>query len=135
MRQSVFYLDDEQTLLDIFRETFSDTYEIYTAATLAEARRVLAACNVDIIISDQKMPEIEGAEFLREASALCPESFRIMLTGQAVVGDMLMEIRSGIIHLFVSKPWTEDQMRRILERAIATQELNRRRGKKDGPTV
>jgi DNA-binding NtrC family response regulator len=135
MGQSILYLDDEQRLLDIFRETFSDTYEVYTATALAEARRVLTDCSVDIIISDQKMPEIEGAAFLREASVLCPESFRIMLTGKAGVGDMLMEIRSGIIHLFVSKPWTEDQMRKILERAIATQELNRRKGKKDRPTV
>lgn len=124
MRRIVFYFDDEVRLLEVFRKMFSYQYDVRTAATLGEARRVLAECSADIIISDQSMPEIEGTEFLREAAALCPESFRILLTGQVTVGDVLDEVTTGIIHLFEAKPWREQRMQEILERAGAV--LDRR---------
>lgn len=117
MKQSIFYFDDEAVLLDIFAQMFGDEYEVQTATTLADARRILSQCAVDIIISDQNMPEIRGAAFLRESAAACPNSFRIMLTGQAGVGDVLGEVSNGIINIFVTKPWTEPEMRKVLERA------------------
>jgi DNA-binding NtrC family response regulator len=126
-RYSILYFDDEQRLLDIFQETFSDTYEVRTATTLAAARGILADCTIDIIISDQMMPEIEGARFLHEAATLCPDSFRMMLTGQVAVGEMLAEISSGIIQLFVVKPWQEEHLREVLERASTALDLRRRR--------
>ena len=125
VKLSILYLDDEKPLLDIFREMFGDLYEVRTAATAAEARRSLADAPADIIISDQKMPDIVGAEFLREAAEFCPDSLRIMLTGHAGVDDMFEEIGSGVIQLFVSKPWQEDQMLEVLARASALLELRR----------
>ena len=121
MRRSVFYLDDDPSQLQLFREIFEGgVYEIQTAATLEEARSILAECAPEIIISDQKMPDISGADFLREASRSCPHSFRIMLTGTATVGEMMGEVSTGIIHLFISKPWTESEMQTALERASAS---------------
>jgi DNA-binding NtrC family response regulator len=117
VKPSIFYFDDEKVLLDIFMEMFSDEYEVWTSTTLSEARRIISECVPDIIISDWSMPEISGIEFLREAAELCPHSFRIMLTGFAQVGDMIKEIGTGVIQLFISKPWDEEQMRRALERA------------------
>ena len=121
MTRSIFYLDDDPSQLQLFREIFEGReYEIHTAATLDEARSILAQYNPEIIISDQKMPEISGADFLREASRSCPHSFRIMLTGTATVGDMMGEVSTGIIHLFISKPWTESEIQTALERASAS---------------
>jgi DNA-binding NtrC family response regulator len=128
--KSVFYLDDEQDLLDIFREMFGKTYNVQTAISLAEARGMLADCPFDIIISDQNMPDIRGDEFLREAATLCPESFRIMLTGQAFVGEMFKEIAAGIIQSFVRKPWDKDEMSKVLERAVSTLDARRQGGSK-----
>ncbi len=105
---------------------FGDDYDVHTAATLEEARRVLAACDAEIIISDQLMPEIEGTEFLREAARACPHSFRILLTGHATVGEVIGELSTGIIHLFEAKPWREERMREILERAVAALDRQRR---------
>jgi DNA-binding NtrC family response regulator len=100
---------------------------VQTATTLDEARRVLNACNAEVIISDQLMPEIEGTEFLREAATACPDSFRILLTGHATVGEVIGELSTGIIHLFEAKPWREERMREILERAIAVLDRRKRR--------
>ncbi|HEY0408488.1 MAG TPA: response regulator [Pyrinomonadaceae bacterium] len=126
--KSVFYLDDEQDLLDIFHAMFGRMYDVRSATTLAEARRMLAERAPDIIISDQNMPEIKGDEFLREAAALYPESYRIMLTGQAFVGEMFMEIAAGIIQSFVRKPWEKDAMQQLLERATSILDARRTGG-------
>ena len=121
MRLAIFYLDDDPSQVELFRETFEGgEFEIHTATTLEEARRMLAECFPDIIISDQRMPEIAGADFLREVAQTCPQSFRIMLTGTATLGEMMGEVSTGIIHLFLSKPWTESEMQAALERASAS---------------
>lgn len=117
MKTSILYFDDEESLLEIFRDMFAGQYEIRTSTSLVEARRQLSQCATDIIISDQNMPEIEGTEFLREASEICPRSVRILLTGHITVGEVFGEVSTGIIHSFVPKPWTMAEMQKVLERA------------------
>lgn len=117
MKASIFYFDDETILLDIFREMFQDEYEVRTAATLRDARMILSECP-DIIISDWSMPEISGTEFLREAAKISPDSFRILLTGYGQVGDVFPEISTGLVQLFITKPWDEMAMHQALERAL-----------------
>ena len=127
MPHVIFYFDDDATQLEVFQKMFGDRYDVRVATTLAEARRVLAECAPDIIISDHKMPEVEGTEFLREAAAACPESFRVLLTGAITVGEVFPEIGSGVVHFFAPKPWSEEDMRQTLERAAASLEEGRRR--------
>ncbi|HLL72760.1 MAG TPA: response regulator [Pyrinomonadaceae bacterium] len=127
MKHSVFYFDDDATLLDIFQEMFEDEYDVSTATTLEAARRMLSECAADIIITDQSMPEISGSQFLREAVEKCPDSFRIMLTGYSVVGDVFGEVTSGLINIFIVKPWKEEQMRQALERGGAAVEARRKK--------
>lgn len=124
-RRTVLYFDDEPMLLNVFQEMFGEQYEVMIAATLSEARVMLNTCAAEIIISDQSMPEIEGTEFLREAAEQCPDSFRILLTGYATVGEVIGEVLTGVINLFEAKPWREERMLEVLERAGAT--LDRRR--------
>lgn len=124
-RVIILYLDDDATQLEVFRELFADRYDVRTAVTPGEARAVFAGCAPDIIISDQRMPEIEGTEFLREAARRCPESFRVLLTGALTVGSVLPEVTSGVINLFLPKPWTSAEMDDALERAAAWLELRR----------
>lgn len=125
MKRSIFYLDDEAGCLDVFQDTFGDEYDVRTAATPSEARRMLAERPAEIVISDQLMPEISGTEFLREVAATYPSSYRVMLTGGITVGEALPEIGSGVIHLFVTKPWKERNMRGVLERASLHLDLRR----------
>ncbi len=125
--RSVFYFDDEATLLDLFRQMFGREYDVRTASVLAEARRMLAERPADVVISDQNMPEISGTEFLGEVAQLHPSSFRVMLTGTMLAGEALPEIMTGVIQLFVTKPWNKATMQQMLERACAQVDLNRER--------
>lgn len=119
LQRSIFYLDDEASHLEVFRELFGTEFDVSTSTTPEEARRMLAECAADIIISDQQMPQIKGMDFLREAMRSCPASFRVLLTGQVGVGEVMNEVRAGIIHAFLAKPWTEGQMQEVLARAHA----------------
>jgi DNA-binding NtrC family response regulator len=119
MKRTIFYLDDDASQLELFREMFGDDYDVRTATTPAGALAILAECTPDIIISDQLMPEIKGTEFLREAKQLCPSSVRMLLTGALTVGEVLPEVSGGLVQFFLTKPWTEAEMRAALERAEA----------------
>jgi DNA-binding NtrC family response regulator len=117
MKRSIIYLDDDISCLRIFQETFGDDYEVRIATTPTEAHVLLFARPADIVISDQLMPEIKGTEFLRQVAAQYPASYRVLLTGGVVVGNVVHEVGMGIVHLFVPKPWTEQSIRQMLERA------------------
>lgn len=120
MSLTILYVDDQTELLTIFKLMFGDDYEIRICDNPADALRMLSESPVDIIISDQSMPEMSGTQFLRLATKLCPNSFRIMLTGYAAVGDVVGEIASGIINIFIPKPWSETQLRGFLMMAENT---------------
>lgn len=116
-KTSILYFDDEAQCLEVFRQMFSDEYDVLTVSTLVEARAALQSRRFDIVVSDQQMPEIDGLTFLREVAGAYPETFRMMLTGSISVGAVIREVSAGVIHLFVTKPWREPQMRQAFERA------------------
>ncbi|HEX8138983.1 MAG TPA: response regulator [Pyrinomonadaceae bacterium] len=127
---SLFYLDDEVAQLDLFEQMFADDYDVRTAETARDARHMLAERAADIVISDQRMPDVNGSEFLREVAARYPSSYRILLTGNSKLVEVMQEISSGIIHLFLTKPWTEEHMRQALERASAASEIRSKRARR-----
>ncbi len=124
MRRSIFYFDDEAGCLEVFQEMFGREYDVRTAVSLDEARQLLSERPADIVISDQSMPETSGTEFLCEVAATYQSSYRVMLTGSMTVGEALPEIGSGIVHLFIAKPWKEQNMRAMLERASVHHDLS-----------
>ena len=117
MKQSILYLDDEPACLNVFRDTFEKDFHVRTASTSAEAHLLLSESPAEIVISDQLMPEIAGTEFLRAVSEKYPDSCRVLLSGNTVVGTLLREVGDGTVHLFVAKPWTKQSMLGALERA------------------
>jgi DNA-binding NtrC family response regulator len=117
LKRTIFYFDDEAACLKVFQSTFGHEYDVRTTTSVAQARRMLLERSADIIISDQDMPEISGAEFLAEMAKEYPQSYRVMLTGRMLAGEAIPEILSGIIHFFIPKPWTVQEMQMMLERA------------------
>jgi DNA-binding NtrC family response regulator len=123
MKRTILYLDDDAACLNLLRDTLGEDYEVRTALTHTEARRLLSLSRADIVISDQIMPDVKGAEFLREVAQQYPKSFRVLLTGGDTLGNLLLEISSGVINLFITKPWTERDLRRMLELAAMTRDI------------
>jgi DNA-binding NtrC family response regulator len=127
MKQSIFYLDDEAACLSIFQATFGRDYDVRTATTLVEARLMLSEDPADIVIADQLMPEMAGTDFLHEVAEKYPASCRVLLTGGVMVGHVIGEVSAGVIQFFVAKPWTEADMREMLERASVALDLRGKR--------
>jgi DNA-binding NtrC family response regulator len=123
VKQTIFYLDDEPACLSIFQAAFGRDYDVRTAATLNEARLMLSEDPADIVISDQRMPDIDGTDFLREVAETYPTSCRVLLTGGVTVGHVIGEVSTGVVQFFVAKPWTEADMRVMLERASVAVEV------------
>jgi DNA-binding NtrC family response regulator len=117
MKQSILYLDDEPACLRLFMDVLGMDFDVRTARDQAEAFRLLSERQSNIIISDQKMPDVEGTRFLREVAEKYPRSCRVLLSGSVTIGDMFLEVNRGNVHFFLAKPWTEQSMRQALERA------------------
>ena len=117
MKQAIFYIDDDVGCLNLFQERFGGEYDVRTAATLSEARRMLEERPADIVISDQSMPEIKGTDFLSEVARTHPPSYCVLMTGSIFFGEAILEIGDGTVHFFLPKPWTEEVMRHMFERA------------------
>jgi DNA-binding NtrC family response regulator len=117
LKRSIFYIDDDAGCLRVFAERYSTDNDVRTAETLEEGRRLLRECAADIVISDQSMPEIKGTDFLSEVAEKYPRSFRVLLTGSIGFGEVIHDIGEGTVHFFLPKPWTEDHIRNLFERA------------------
>jgi len=119
MKRTILYLDDEEHCLEVFRLMFGGEFDVRTVGTPGEARLELASRAAEIVISDKLMPEIDGTEFLREVAEKYPASCRVLLTGMATVGGVVQQIGNGVVQFFLTKPWTKQEVREVLERAGA----------------
>ena len=115
--RSILYFEEEMGRLKAFEEILRGQYDVRTAQTLAQARRLLAVQRADIVICDQNVPDIEGLKFLAEVARTYPSSYRVLLTGSTMGGEAIHAIGAGIIHVFIQKPWTEQRIRQVLEPA------------------
>ncbi|ACT93742.1 response regulator [Dyadobacter fermentans] len=108
---SVLYVDDEIHNLNSFKATFRKEFNVLVAGSAIEALRILDENLVHIVISDQRMPDVTGVEFLREVLLRCPDASRVLLTGFTEVSAISEALSKGEVHYRMEKPWDEDQIR------------------------
>ncbi len=114
---SVLYVDDEENNLISFRATFRLKYKIYTALNGAEAIQIVKEKPIDVIITDQRMPQMTGVEFLEEVIKVNPNPVRILLTGYADMSAVVDAVNKGKIFHYLSKPWSEEELDETIQRA------------------
>jgi response regulator RpfG family c-di-GMP phosphodiesterase len=114
---SVLYVDDEENNLFSFKATFRIKYQVHTAISGAEALRILETKPVHIIITDQRMPEMTGVEFLEKVLVKYPDPMRILLTGYADMGAVVDAVNKGKIFHYLAKPWNEEELDITITRA------------------
>jgi CheY-like chemotaxis protein len=120
----VLCVDDEPRVLDSLRRHLQDTYEVLTAASGAAGLDVLKQHrDVGVVVSDMRMPEMDGATFLRHTRVLRPSAVRVLLTGQADMAAAIKAINEGQIFRFLTKPCAPDQFLSVISEAIRQYEL------------
>jgi two-component system NtrC family sensor kinase len=124
----ILCIDDEQNVLRSLTRLFlDDPYEILTAPSGAEGLLILSQSGtVPVVISDYRMPGMNGVEFLSEVRKRWPETVRIVLSGYADTGAIVSAINEGQIYRFVAKPWNDDELRVTVANALERYELGRK---------
>ena len=119
---TLMLVDDEKAIIKSLQRLFrKEGYQIVTAESGRDALEKLKHCEqgVSMIISDQRMPEMNGAQFLEKAKVFCPDAIRYLLTGYSDMEAVIQAVNKGEIHRYLTKPWNDDdlllQVRQSLE--------------------
>lgn len=103
-------MDDEPALLDILDKLFSEFYQVRVASSGEAALAIIDDFQPEVIIADQRMSGMSGAEFLAQTSRMLPKTVRIVLTGYTDLHDIVESINVGHVYLFLTKPWETQEL-------------------------
>jgi CheY-like chemotaxis protein len=127
-KPKMLVVDDEPDNLDLLYRTFRRDFSVLRAESGLAALEMLAAeGEVAVIISDQRMPEMKGTEFLSRTVPQFPDTMRIILTGFTDVEDLVEAINSGQVYKYITKPWDPNELKTVVQRAAETYELLKQR--------
>lgn len=118
MKPVIVYIDDEPRNLTVFEASVPDDWTVVCFDSAVEALRKIKEINPWVIISDQKMPQMTGLEFLEVAAQLLPEAVRIVVTGQTEEQTIIQLVRRAKIFDYLTKPWDTETLLSQLKKAI-----------------
>ncbi|MEA3451070.1 MAG: response regulator, partial [Bacteroidota bacterium] len=122
-KEAILYVDDEIENLDGFKYAFMTDFDISVAQNAKEGLKILEQKNIKVVISDQKMPEISGVEFLNTVKEKYPSTIRIILTAYADITNAVDAINNGEIYKYLSKPWEKTDLKSTIITALETYNL------------
>jgi len=126
--RTLLLLDDEQNVLRSLVRLFRrDGYRILAAGNVRDAFGLLATNEVQVILSDQRMSEMDGTEFLGRVKMLYPDTIRLVLSGYTDLATVTDAINRGAIYRFLTKPWDDNKLREHIRQAFRTFEAQRGR--------
>jgi FixJ family two-component response regulator len=115
----ILFVDDEENVLRAIRRHFLDEdYEIITANSGRAGLVIMRQAPADVIVSDFRMPEMSGGEFLSQVADQWPETVRMVLSGYADISAVISAINDGGIYRFISKPWQENELKEAVSDAL-----------------
>jgi signal transduction histidine kinase len=124
MEHTVLFVDDEQNVLNSLERLFEDEgYEVVTASSGNEALQKLDSKKVSLVISDYRMPLMNGMELLQQVKTKAPEAMRIMLTGFADMEATIDSINKSGVYRYVTKPWNDEELKIIVRDSLRQYEL------------
>jgi CheY-like chemotaxis protein len=120
----ILVVDDEEAILETMTFTFENDYEVHTSS---DARRALELLDqkkpVAVVLTDQRMPNMSGVEFLAEVCRRHPATVRIILTGFADLDAIIEAINDGHVYAYITKPWEPDHLKQVMKQAVRHYEL------------
>jgi adenylate cyclase len=113
----ILYVDDEEHNLISFEATFRKEYKVHTAKSAEEGITIMRGNDIKLVITDQRMPEMTGIQFLEKIAPEFPDTIRMILTGFSDIGVIIEAINSGRVFRYITKPWDENELRMTIENA------------------
>ncbi len=125
---SLLFVDDEPNILSSLRRLFRPLgYTVFTAHSGAEGLEILETESVDLVVSDMRMPEMDGARLLAEVAERWPQVVRFLLTGYADMQSTITAINKGHIYGYFSKPWEDNEIKLAVRHALEAKRLEEER--------
>ena len=123
-RPRVLVVDDEEAILETMAFTFEDEYEVYTSNDARSALELLDERGpFAVVLTDQRMPNMDGVQFLTEVCRRHPATVRMILTGFADMQAIIQAINDGHVYAYISKPWEPEHLKQVMKQAVDHYEL------------
>lgn len=124
--RTLLLVDDEPNIISALRRALrTDGYSILTADSAEEGLRLLSEKTIHVILSDQRMPRMNGTDFLRKVKELHPKTIRLVLSGYTDLESVTSAINEGAIYKFLTKPWDDKLLRDNIRDAFEHYEMER----------
>mgnify|MGYP005844852247 CR=1 FL=1 len=122
----VLFVDDEEHNLQSFKANFRRDFEIHTALSGSEGLKIFENNqDINILLTDQRMPEMTGIEFLVEAQKINHEPMRILITGYTDINAVIDAINKGQVYRYLTKPWEYEDLKATIRNAFEVFSLRR----------
>jgi signal transduction histidine kinase len=122
-RPTLMVVDDEPEVLQSVYDLFRLDYRVVKFERGGEALRQLETCDADVILSDQRMPEMLGVEFLHRAKEIRPDTTRLLFTGYADIKAVIDAINQGNVFRYITKPWDPEELAGVVRQAVERHKL------------
>lgn len=119
-KYTILVVDDEQEIIDTLYDFFNDRYTVFKANSGKDAIEIINNNKIDLIISDQRMPDITGVDLFEHVNELQPSVGKVLLTGYADIQAVADAVNKGNIDKYISKPWEEDDLAYIVIEVLQT---------------
>ena len=115
----ILFVDDEENILNALQRLLrKENFQILTTTSYAEALEWVKKESFSVVVSDQKMPGMQGTDLLEKIRDIAPDCVRIILTGYADIQSAIEAINKGAVYRFISKPWNDDELKLALRQAL-----------------
>ena len=123
-KPTLLLIDDEERILRSLRMLFFSGYNVRMTTDPHEALRILRDERVHVIVSDQRMPVMNGSELLRKAREASPATMRILLTGYSDLDASIASVNEGEVFRYLMKPWNTEEVKKVVDEAAAIAEVS-----------
>ncbi len=122
---AILYVDDEPDNLELFSIHFQNDFTLHTATSAEEGLKILASEDIAVVLTDERMPEMNGIEFLAQVVAKWPEVMRVIVSAYSDSDRLLRAINHGHAHEYIVKPWRRKELRACLIRSLSMAQRRR----------
>ncbi|MCK5717857.1 MAG: response regulator [Thiomargarita sp.] len=115
--RSILFVDDEEKIISVLKHMFENKYTVFTANNGPDALTLIHKHAIDIIVSDQRMPEMQGVDLLKQVKESSPKTICILLSSYADIDVFMNSVNTGDIFRFVEKPWNTNRFQKTITAA------------------
>src|SRR5438874_6712465 len=116
-KRPILVVDDEPDMLFSLKGLLRQEFEVYTASSAAEGLKILEEQVIHLVMTDQRMPQVTGVEFLRQIKNEHPAAMRLIFTGHADINAVIDAINQGSVFRYIAKPWDPEELVAALREA------------------